>query len=394
MEEENFQRYNIFRLNLEYYFLFIIILILSIIGIIMVSSASIAVGDRYFNDPYWFIRRQVVWWVISFVIFLITSKINYRFYSKISVVFLLISIGLLALVLIPGVSPIIGESRRWINLSFFNFQPSEVAKLALIIFICDSLNKRYNDKPVLKNILWPPFAALAVVTLLIFLEPDFGTVIIIWVSVFILFFIGNARFPHLISLGAMGLVTLVVYMFMEEYRRERIFAFLSRTTGAASTANFQVNQSLIALGSGHLFGLGLGNSIQKYSYLPEAHSDFIFAILGEETGLAGTLVLITLFLVFVFFGIRVCLKTKDYFGRTLAAAITGMIAAQAIINICVVIGVLPVTGLTLPFISSGGTSLLICMASAGIILNIARQNFTLLKKSNNEFAGPSKEDDK
>jgi cell division protein FtsW len=184
----------------------------------------------------------------------------------------------------------------------------------------------------------------------------------------------------------------VAYMFMEEYRRERIFAFLNRTADSASGANFQVNQSLIALGSGHLFGLGLGNSIQKYSYLPEAHSDFIFAILGEETGLAGTLVLILLFLAFVFFGIRVCLKTKDYFGRTLAGTITGMIVAQAIINICVVIGVLPVTGLTLPFLSSGGTSLLISMASAGIILNIARQNFTLLKKSDNELAGEIKED--
>jgi cell division protein FtsW len=392
MEEESFQRHNIFRLNLEYYFLFILVLILSIIGIIMVSSASIAVGERYFNDPYWFVRRQAVWWVISFVVFLITSKINYRFYSKISVVFLLISIGLLAIVLIPGVSPVVGESRRWINLFFFNFQPSEVSKLALIIFISDSLNKRYNDKPVMKNIFWPSFAALAVVTLLIFLEPDFGTVIIIWVAVFILFFIGNVRFPHMISLGAIGLVTLVAYMFMEEYRRERIFAFLNRTADSASGANFQVNQSLIALGSGHLFGLGLGNSIQKYSYLPEAHSDFIFAILGEETGLAGTLVLILLFLAFVFFGIRVCLKTKDYFGRTLAGTITGMIVAQAIINICVVIGVLPVTGLTLPFLSSGGTSLLISMASAGIILNIARQNFTLLKKSDNELAGEIKED--
>jgi cell division protein FtsW len=394
MEEESFQRYNVFRLNLEYYFLFIIILILSIIGIVMVSSASVAVGERYFNDPYWFVRRQAVWWVISFVVFLITSKINYKFYSKISVIFLLISIGLLALVLIPGVSPVIGESRRWINLFFFNFQPSEVTKIALIIFISDSLNKRYNDKPVMKNIFWPSFVALAVVTLLIFLEPDFGTVIIIWVSVFILFFIGNTRFPHMISLGAIGLVTLVAYMFMEEYRRERIFAFFNKTADAASGANFQVNQSLIALGSGHLFGLGLGNSIQKYSYLPEAHTDFIFAILGEETGLAGTLVLIVLFLAFVFFGIRVCLKTKDYFGRTLAGAVTGMIAAQTIINICVVIGYLPVTGLTLPFLSSGGTSLLISMASAGIILNIARQNFTLLKKSDNEFAGPSKEDDK
>jgi cell division protein FtsW len=394
MEEESFQRYNVFRLNLEYYFLFIIILILSIIGIVMVSSASVAVGERYFNDPYWFVRRQAVWWVISFVVFLITSKINYKFYSKISVIFLLISIGLLALVLIPGVSPVIGESRRWINLFFFNFQPSEVTKIALIIFISDSLNKRYNDKPVMKNIFWPSFVALAVVTLLIFLEPDFGTVIIIWVSVFILFFIGNTRFPHMISLGAIGLVTLVAYMFMEEYRRERIFAFFNKTADAASGANFQVNQSLIALGSGHLFGLGLGNSIQKYSYLPEAHTDFIFAILGEEMGLTGTLVLIVLFLAFVFFGIRVCLKTKDYFGRTLAGAVTGMIAAQTIINICVVIGYLPVTGLTLPFLSSGGTSLLISMASAGIILNIARQNFTLLKKSDNEFAGPSKEDDK
>ncbi len=391
MEEESFQRYNIFRLNLEYYFIFIIVLILSIIGIIMVSSSSIAVGERYFNDPYWFIRRQVIWWIISFIVFLITSKINYRFYSKLSVVFLLISIGLLAIVLIPGVSPVVGESRRWINLSFFNLQPSEIAKLALIIFISDSLNKRYNDKRVMKNIFWPSFAALLIVTLLIFLEPDFGTVIIIWVSVFILFFVGNVRFPHMLGLGGIGIVTLVAYMFMEPYRRDRIFAFLNKT-GDSSGANFQVNQSLIALGSGHIFGLGLGNSIQKYSYLPEAHTDFIFAILGEEAGLAGTLILLALFLAFVFFGIRVCLKTKDYFGRTLAGTITGMITAQAIINICVVIGLLPVTGVTLPFLSSGGSSLLISMASAGIILNIARQNFTLLKKSDNELEGSMKEE--
>jgi cell division protein FtsW len=297
----------------------------------------------------------------------------------------------LALVLIPGVSPVVGESRRWINLFFFNLQPSEIAKLALIIFISDSLNKRYNDKPVIKNIFWPSFVALLIVTLLIFLEPDFGTVIIIWISVFILFFIGNTRFPHMMGLGAMGIVTLVAYMFLEEYRRERIFAFLNKT-GVASGANFQVNQSLIALGSGHVFGLGLGNSIQKYSYLPEAHTDFIFAILGEETGLIGTLVLIALFLAFAFFGIRVCLKTKDYFGRTLAGTITGMIIAQVVINICVVVGFLPVTGLTLPFLSSGGSSLLITMASAGIILNIARQNFTLLKKSENELAGSLKEE--
>ena len=374
-EEEKFQRYNVLKINIEYYFIFVIVFILSIIGIVMVSSSSIAVGDRYFNDPYWFIRRQIVWWVISFIVFIILSKINYRFYSKISIFFILISIGLLALVLIPGLSSVIGGSRRWLNLFFFNIQPSEIAKIALIVFVCDSLNKKYKENSVLKNIIWPSFVVLLVVTLLIFLEPDFGTVIIIWIVIFLIFFIGNVRYPHMISLGLAGIAVLVAYMFMEDYRRERIFAFFNKTAEAGGV-NFQVNQSLIALGSGNIIGLGLGNSIQKYSYLPEAHTDFIFAILGEEFGLVGTLVVIALFLLLAFIGIRICLKTEDYFGRTLAGAITGLIIAQSVINIAVVIGLVPVTGLTLPFISSGGSSLLVNMACAGILLNISRQNLT------------------
>jgi cell division protein FtsW len=172
-------------------------------------------------------------------------------------------------------------------------------------------------------------------------------------------------------------------MFMEEYRRERIFAFFNRSSEAGGV-NFQVNQSLIALGSGNIIGLGLGNSVQKYSYLPEAHTDFIFAILGEEFGMVGTIITILLFLLFCFFGIRICLKTQDYFGRTLAGSITILIIAQALINIAVVIGLIPVTGLTLPFISSGGSSLFVCMCSAGILLNISRQNITIAKKINLE----------
>jgi cell division protein FtsW len=376
--EKDVQRYSIFKINIEYYFLFIIVFILSVIGIIMVSSASIAVGERYFNDPYWFIRRQIIWWVISFAIFIVFSKINYRFYSRISIFLMLISIGLLAIVLIPGFSNMVGGSRRWIDLYFFSIQPSEIAKFALILFIASSLAKRYNNKKVFKNIVWPSFIILLIVTFLIFLEPDFGTVVFIWITVFILFFIGNVRYPHIISLGSIGLLVLVAYMFMEEYRRERIFAFFNQTAESASV-NFQVNQSLIALGSGNIMGLGLGNSIQKYSYLPEAHSDFIFAIIGEEFGLLGTIVVILLFLAFAFFGIRVCLKTNDYFGRLLAGSITGMIVIQAMMNIAVVAGLIPVTGLTLPFISHGGTSLAISMALSGILLNITRQNFTVLK---------------
>lgn len=378
-EEEKFQRYNVLKINIEYYFIFVIVFILSIIGIVMVSSSSIAVGDRYFNDPYWFIRRQIVWWVISFIVFIILSKINYRFYSKISIFFILISIGLLALVLIPGLSSVVGGSRRWLNLFFFNIQPSEIAKIALIVFVCDSLNKKYKENSVFKNIIWPSFVVLLVVTLLIFLEPDFGTVVIIWIVIFLIFFIGNVRFPHMISLGLAGIAVLVAYMFMEDYRRERIFAFFNKTADTGGV-NFQVNQSLIALGSGNIIGLGLGNSIQKYSYLPEAHTDFIFAILGEEFGMVGTLVVIALFLLLAFIGIRICLKTEDYFGRTLAGAITGLIIAQSVLNIAVVIGLVPVTGLTLPFISSGGSSLLVNMACAGILLNISRQNLTSTNK--------------
>ena len=383
MNETNLGRYNIFRVNIEYYFIFIITFLLSVIGIIMISSASIAVGERYFSDPYWFVRRQIIWWVISLILFIIFSKINYHFYFKIYIFFILIAIGLLAIVLIPSFSIEIGGSRRWLNLLFFNIQPSEVAKLAVIIFLCDTLNKKYRKRSSIKNILFPAFVVLVIVTVLIFLEPDLSTVIIIWAVAFTVLFVGNVKFQHIFSLGIIGIAVIVGYMMMEEYRRERIFAFIDKTTGGTGV-NFQVNQSLIALGSGSITGVGLGNSVQKYSYLPEAHTDFIFAILGEEFGLVGTTIVLLLFFLFTLFGIRVCLKTEEFFGRILAAGMTALIAIQVIINVAVVIGLLPVTGLTLPFISFGGSSLLICMVSVGILLNISRQNITVVKNNTRE----------
>jgi len=170
-----------------------------------------------------------------------------------------------------------------------------------------------------------------------------------------------------------GSLVTVGYMFLEDYRRERLLAFFNGSSESGGF-NFQINQSLIALGSGNILGLGLGNSVQKYSYLPEAQTDFIFAIIGEELGLIGTILIVVLFLLFVFFGIRICLKTNDYYGRVLAAGLTSLITVPAIINISVVIGLIPVTGLTLPFISFGGSSLLLSMVSVGILLNISRQN--------------------
>ena len=204
--------------------------------------------------------------------------------------------------------------------------------------------------------------------------------VVIGLVTYIVLCAGGVRFKHLFGLGFIAALVTTGYLFLEDYRRERIFAFTERIIAMINGSeeiggiSFQVSQSLIALGSGNIIGLGLGNSVQKYYYLPEAHTDFIFAIIGEEFGLVGTILIVVLFILFMFFGIRVCIKTKDYFGRTMAVGLTSIIVIPAIINIAVVIGLAPVTGLALPFISYGGSSLLVSMISVGILLNISRNN--------------------
>jgi len=376
----NIKRYGMMKIDIEYYSLFVLTLVLSIIGLIMISSSSISIGERYFNDPYWFIRRQIIWWVISFILFLIVSRINYRHYQKVSIYIMIITVGLLAMVLIPGLGIEIGGFRRALNLWFFSVQPSEFVKIALIIFFCDNLDRRYRNNKRIRNIIFPSFFVLCVVAVLIFLEPDLGSMVVIGLVTFIVLFAGGVRFKHLFGLGFIAALVTTGYLFLEDYRRERIFAFTERIIAMINGSeeiggiSFQVSQSLIALGSGNIIGLGLGNSVQKYYYLPEAHTDFIFAIIGEEFGLVGTILIVVLFILFMFFGIRVCIKTKDYFGRTMAVGLTSIIVIPAIINIAVVIGLAPVTGLALPFISYGGSSLLVSMISVGILLNISRNN--------------------
>ena len=379
-------RYGIMKIDIDYYSLFVLTLVLSIIGLIMISSSSISIGERYFNDPYWFIRRQVIWWVISFIFFIIASRINYRFYQKFSIYIMFISVGLLALVLIPGIGIEIGGFRRALNLGFFSIQPSEFVRIAIVIFFCDNLDRRYKDKKHIRNIIFPAFFFLCIVAILIFLEPDLSAMIVIGLIAFIVLFVGGVRFKHLLGLGFIGALVTIGYLFLEDYRRERIFDFIERIIALINggeeigEVSFQVSQSLIALGSGNIIGLGLGNSVQKYYYLPEAHTDFIFAIIGEELGLVGTILTVILFAFFMFFGIRVCIKTRDYFGRMLAVGLTSIIVVPAIINIFVVIGLAPVTGLALPFISYGGSSLLVSMISVGILLNISR-NSTITKRA-------------
>ena len=364
------KKINFIKINIEYYFIFIITALLLVVGMVMVSSASMSFGESYRSDAFYFIRRQIIWSAISIVVLLVLNKIDYHKIARISNFLILITIGLLALVLIPGIGVEVGGARRWF-IFIFSVQPSEITKIIVIIYLSDILNKKYRDIYRIKAILFPAFIFLLIITFLIFMEPDYSTAIIIWMVIFIILFIGEVRFKHVIGIVITWGIFAVGYLFLESYRRERIIAFLNQGS-EASSSNFQVNQSLIALGSGNIFGLGLGNSMQKYSYLPEANTDFIFSIIGEEFGLIGTLFVILLFILFAFFGIRIAMKAKDYLGRLIAVGITSLIIIQAIINISVSTGLLPVTGVTLPFISLGGSSLVTMMAGAGILLNISK----------------------
>ncbi|MHB8276654.1 MAG: putative lipid II flippase FtsW [Candidatus Humimicrobiaceae bacterium] len=371
MENLSNRRINLVRVNIEYYFIFIITALLLVAGMVMVSSASMPFGESYYNDAFYFIRKQILWSVISLILLFIFSRIDYHKIAKISNFLILISIGLLAIVLIPGIGTEIGGSRRWINIAFFSLQPSEFVKIAIIIYLSDVLNKKYRQIYKIKTILFPAFIFLLIATFLIFMEPNFSVAVTIWIIIFILMFVGEVRFKHIIGIGITWLIFSIGYLFLENYRRERIFAFLNKT-GEAGGSNFQINQSLIALGSGSIFGVGLGNSLQKYSYLPEANTDFIFSIIGEEFGLIGTLFVVALFILFAFFGIRIALKAKDYLGRLMAIGITSLVTIQALINIAVTVGAIPVTGMTLPFISMGGSSLISMMIGVGILLNISK----------------------
>jgi cell division protein FtsW len=371
MENLSDKKVNLVKVNIEYYFIFFITALLLVAGMVMVSSSSMPFGESLHNDSFYFIRKQIIWSLISIILLFIFSRIDYHKIAKISNFIMLAAIGLLALVLIPGIGTEIGGSSRWINLPFIGLQPSEIAKIAVIIYLSDVLSKKYREIYKIKAVLFPAFIFLLTATFLIAMEPDFSVVIILWIVIFIIMFVGEVRFKHILGIGITSIILSIGYLFLESYRRERIFAFLNKT-GEASGSNFQINQSLIALGSGRIFGVGLGNSIQKYSYLPEANTDFIFSIIGEEFGLIGTLFIAVLFILFAFFGIRIALKAKDYPGRLIAIGITSLISIQALINIAVTIGVVPVTGMTLPFISMGGSSLSTMMIGVGILLNISK----------------------
>jgi len=344
---------------------------LVVVGLVMVLSASSVQALRTFGSSWVVFQRQAMWMAIGAVALGVALRTDYRRWRRPSVPLLLLSLALLVVVLIPGLGVSVRGSSRWLGTGQFRMQPSELAKLAVLLFAADQLARR-GAKGQMDRAMRPILVVLAAVTLLVMAQPDMGTTLVLGTIVLALLFVAGVELRRLARLLGIAAAGALVLALAEGYRRARLFSFLHPWKDAGNTG-YQIVQSLVGLASGHWTGLGLGASRAKWGFLPNAYTDFIFAVIGEELGLLGTLLVIALFAAFAVLGVRAAIRAPDRFGALLAAGITAWVVGQALINIGAVIGVLPVTGVPLPFISFGGSSLVITMGAAGMLLNIARQ---------------------
>lgn len=352
-------------------FLLISVVIISLFGVLMIYSSSYIWAEYKFNDPYKFLKSQLIFLILGYIIMFIVSKINYQKYQKYSNIIFGICFILLVLVLIPGIGTVRNGSRSWFGVGGFGIQPSEFTKLGLIIFTSKYLKNNNKELRDIKKGVLPILIVLMLVFGLIMLQPDFGTGVVIVISIVALLFVSGVKMNFFIKIGLLGLVGVVVLIIIAPYRMERIVSFLNPWSDPLGSG-FQIIQSMYAIGPGGLLGLGFGNSIQKHFYLPEPQTDFIFSIISEEFGFMGILIVSSLFITIIYQGIKISMKCEDAFGKYLAFGITFSLAFQTLLNLMVVVGLIPVTGVTLPFLSYGGSSLLITLLSMGILLNISK----------------------
>ncbi len=344
--------------------------ILICVGIVMVYSASSCYAYENFGDSAFYLKRQLAHFIIGLFVAGLVLRCDYRYIKKYSKVLLGFSILSLLLVLLPGIGREAGGARRWIKIGFLGFQPSEFAGLFLIVYMADILDRKQAH---IRNFFYgffPPLAMAGAVVLLILLQPDLGSAVVILAVSMIMLFVAGANIAHVFPFIAASLPALYFLIFSVPYRLRRIMGYLDPWSDAQGSG-FQIVQSFLALGAGGIFGLGLGCSRQKLFYLPQVHTDFIFSIIGEELGLIGTLGIIILFSIFLWQGIKISINARDLFARFLAMGITVSIALKAIINIAVSTGAIPTKGLPLPFISYGGTALIFNMVAVALLLNIA-----------------------
>ncbi|MFD1172010.1 stage V sporulation protein E [Oceanobacillus picturae] len=357
--------------NAPDYILIAVVLSLLTAGIVMVYSSSYVWADYKFDDSMYYLKRQLLFAGAGIVAMIVTTLVPYGTWKKYAKILLITCFVLLLLVLIPGVGMVRGGAQSWIGVGAFSIQPSEFMKLGLIIFLAAYLASNQKYITSFKKGFFPSIMLIFTAFGLIMLQPDLGTGMVLVLTCMVMVFVAGARLWHFFGLAGLGVLGFVALIASAPYRISRITAFLNPWEDPLGDG-FQIIQSLYAIGPGGLMGLGLGESLQKYFYLPEPQTDFIFAILGEELGFIGGSAVIGLFLLLLWRGIKIALDAPDAFARFLALGIISMLAIQAMINISVVIGLIPVTGITLPFLSYGGSSLTLTLCSVGVLLNISR----------------------
>lgn len=349
-----------------------IVLILSGIGVVMVFSASVVSAQTQFGNGYYYLQRQLLFLALGLVVMVVTMNLPYQALERLAKPILGVSLLLLVLVLIPGLSTTAKGASRWLNLGVIRLQPSEIAKFAIVVYLSAYLSKHQHELHKFKIAWVPNLAIVGVFAALLMIQPDFGSTVICAGMMILMVWSAGARTFHVTAMLAVALALMVAAVFQKEYRWKRITAFMSPEADPQGVS-YQINQALISFGSGDWTGQGLGGSTQKLLYLPDAHTDFIFAIIGEETGLIGAALVVLLFVLFIWRGLHIARNASMGFGALLAFGLTVMIGGQACVNLAVVMAMLPTKGLTLPFISYGGSSLLVLSCCAGVLLNISRR---------------------
>jgi cell division protein FtsW len=351
--------------------LFTVTMLLVFLGLVMVFSASAVMARERFGSPYAFLSKQLIWAVAGLVAMVVTMQLDYRRYKHPAIVFSFMGVTTLLLISVFFLDRS-HNTHRWIHLGGFSFQPSELAKPVLILFLAYFLEGRTKTIDDVRNTLVPAAAPVLVFLGLIVLQPDLGTAIACAGIAACIFYVAGMRMRYFGYAFAASLVPLYFLIFHVSFRRDRILAFLNPYADR-QRAGFHIIQSLIAVGTGGITGTGLMEGKQKLFYLPEPHTDFIFAVTAEELGLVGAMCVVTLFGVFLWRGMRTSSRTEDLFGRYLAVGITSMVVLQALINISVVLGMMPTKGIPLPLVSYGGSSLFVTLACVGVLLNITKQ---------------------
>jgi len=354
------------------YFLISIIFALIVFGLVVLSNPSIILSQDAFGESYYFLKHQLLSVFLGLVLFFICQRIHYKHWQKLAFPLILFSIFLLILVFVPKIGYGYGQAKRWIALGPFSVQPFEIAKVAFILYLAALLSKKGKDNyQLIKKSLIPFLVVVGSIGLLVIIQPDFSALIILIIVSFAIYFLAGMRISHLLGLGSLALIGCFALIKTAAYRANRLTVFLHPEMDPQGIG-YQINQALLTIGSGGLFGLGLGHSIQKWRYLPEPIGDSIFAIIAEELGLIGAGFLVILFIFLALRGLKIAKNAPDRFGYLLAGGIVSWLFLQAFINIAAISGLIPLTGLPLPLISYGGSAMIFSLAGLGILVNISK----------------------